>query len=1414
MTTVPDAPEAVLEALAGCTSPYLVGVRHHSPVLAAAVPALLDAADPDALFVELPWEAGPWLDWLAHPATEAPVALVFGFPGGAGHAFYPFADFSPELAALRWARDRGVPVHAVDLPVAVPVPGERAQGSPADPELSRALLRAAGVEDDEELWDRLVEARSYGAEPERVRRAALALGWAHRAADPGGPGPRDRAREAWMRRRIAEVGAARPAAVVGAYHAAALLPDPDRAALHRLLNAATGRPPSGDTPAASGADSAPGAAGAPAAGPPAVPGPARAAGPRQADGTPTHSGTPGTPSAPAGGAGTPTHSGTPSTASTPGGSTGGPMHAGTPDTVPALAENAGALASLAVPESPVDLPATGEVPVPEPGEHADGVVSALIPYTFALLDSRSGYPAGIRDPEWQQDVHAAGGAPQAVEEAAIRRMAGIGARLRADGHVCGVPDTAAAYRLARDLAALRGLPAPGRRELIEALTTALAQGEPLGRARALARAARRELIGTRRGRAAADAPASGLGVHFASLTARLRLPGPDDERRELRLDPERSPLDRERHIALQRASAAGIAYGDPVRGAGPTTDGETLGRTWEVRWTPSTGATLELAACYGTTLEQAARGRLAARLRDHEGDLAPGAAGELLTRAAECGLPDLAAELGARILDEVLPRAGLTDAVTLHDSLQRIVAGRVPGMPEAPESLVLLRSRLAEAAIASVPGMAGAADRADAVSLLRVVRMVQDQASLPGAVGPQRLLWQLRSLLARGGPLAQGAALAALLLLEATGPGEVAARLAGWADDASDGAATARRLTGALVVAAPVLEADPALLDTLTERVEGWDDPGFLTRLPALREGFDALSAAARGRFLDAVTERLGEVGTDLGVPADLAAALTDADTTARSAVSALLPALLNGPATDARLDTGAPRRSGGADPGTRADTGAPRPPGGAGPGLRSDAGAPRSPEGAVAGAGSDAGTTRSPGGADLDSRSDAGSPRPPGGAAPGLRSDAGAPRSPDGAVQGAGEPERGDTTDTSTVGDTETSSTGGGALSVSPRRGRPEGLSTGPVSEAAPRAIGAADRWRLVLGRDPEGPAAPARRAARALDELYGRGHGEGSQDPTGGRGRPEPAPREWSDELEALFGVTVREEVLGRAAERGRADVLDHLDPDSVTPSVDLLEQVLSLAGALPEARLARLRPLVERLTARLTAELARRLRPALTGLSVPRPTRRRGGRLDLGRTVRANLHTVRPGPDGPLLLPERPVFHTRARRSADWHVHVVVDVSGSMERSTIHAALVAAVLHGLPALSVSLTAFSTEVIDFTDRVHDPLSLLLEVSVGGGTDIGAALAHTRSAVRVPSRTIVALITDFEEGGSLARTLAEVRALASSGVHLLGLASLDHGGAPVYNRAIASSFADAGMPVAALGPEELAAWIGEKVRG
>jgi uncharacterized protein with von Willebrand factor type A (vWA) domain len=252
------------------------------------------------------------------------------------------------------------------------------------------------------------------------------------------------------------------------------------------------------------------------------------------------------------------------------------------------------------------------------------------------------------------------------------------------------------------------------------------------------------------------------------------------------------------------------------------------------------------------------------------------------------------------------------------------------------------------------------------------------------------------------------------------------------------------------------------------------------------------------------------------------------------------------------------------------------------------------------------------------------------------------------------------------------------------------------------------------------------------------------------------------------------------------------------------------------MPEQQLARLRPLVARLVKELTDALAHRLRPALAGLAHPRPTRRPGGPLDLARTVRANLATARrdPATGAVTVLPERPVFRTRARKAADWRLVLVVDVSGSMEASTIWAALTASVVAGVPALSTHFVAFSTEVVDLTDQVDDPLGLLLEVRVGGGTSIARGLRHARSLVTVPSRTLVVLISDFEEGGPVGPLLSEVRALVDSGCHVLGCASLDDAGRPRYSVGVAGQLVAAGMPVAALSPLELARWVGERMGG
>jgi len=305
----------------------------------------------------------------------------------------------------------------------------------------------------------------------------------------------------------------------------------------------------------------------------------------------------------------------------------------------------------------------------------------------------------------------------------------------------------------------------------------------------------------------------------------------------------------------------------------------------------------------------------------------------------------------------------------------------------------------------------------------------------------------------------------------------------------------------------------------------------------------------------------------------------------------------------------------------------------------------------------------------------------------------------------------------------------------------------------------------------------------------------------------------RAWREEIEALFGARVFEEVAGKAAMQGRVGALLELDPDQAAASVELLEQVLSLKGGLGEAHLGRLRALIRRVVDQLVRELAVRVRPALFGVLGQRPTRRSTGALHLPRTVAANLEKIREIDNELRLVPERLYFKQRSRRHMDWNVVLVVDVSGSMEPSVIYSAMMAAILSAVPWISVRFVAFSTEVIDLSDHASDPLALLLEVSVGGGTHIAKALRYARGLIGVPRRTLVIVVSDFEEGFAVDALVAEVRALVESEVTCLGLAALDDRGAPRYQVQIAEQLVAAGMPIAALTPLELARWIGDRIR-
>jgi hypothetical protein len=371
--------------------------------------------------------------------------------------------------------------------------------------------------------------------------------------------------------------------------------------------------------------------------------------------------------------------------------------------------------------------------------------------------------------------------------------------------------------------------------------------------------------------------------------------------------------------------------------------------------------------------------------------------------------------------------------------------------------------------------------------------------------------------------------------------------------------------------------------------------------------------------------------------------------------------------------------------------------------------------------------------------------------------------------------------------------------------------------------------RWRLVLGAEAEdglGCGLDGLEAQRdsALGFLYNREYGPGRNVRTrpgagprqGGLEDSAPSVPEWINAVHTLFPRRTIERIEKDALERYQVQELV-TNPDLLAraqPSPTLLKAVLHTKHLMNQEVLAMARVLVRKVIEDLLEKLARPVRSVFLGAA----NRRRRSHQKVARnfdartTVRRNL--AHWDPESRRLFIRTPYFYSRVRRQTDrWQVIVVVDESGSMADSVIHAAVTASIFWGIRSLRTHLVLFDTNVVDVTGHCSDPVETLMKVQLGGGTDIGNALRYAAGLVDNPRRTIVVLITDFYEGAPRERLFAATRHLVESGVTLLGLAALDERAEPNYDRGTAERMVALGAHVGAMTPGELAEWVAQKVR-
>ncbi|RYG48540.1 VWA domain-containing protein [bacterium] len=355
--------------------------------------------------------------------------------------------------------------------------------------------------------------------------------------------------------------------------------------------------------------------------------------------------------------------------------------------------------------------------------------------------------------------------------------------------------------------------------------------------------------------------------------------------------------------------------------------------------------------------------------------------------------------------------------------------------------------------------------------------------------------------------------------------------------------------------------------------------------------------------------------------------------------------------------------------------------------------------------------------------------------------------------------------------------------------------------------------RWRLVLGgkeADGTGTALSEGDLQRdaVLEALY-------DSERRGGLGPSSPNIARWLGDIRTYFPSSVVQVMQKDALERlGLQRML--LEPESlkaVEPDVHLVATLLTLSHAIPAKTRDTARAVVRRVVEDLEKRLASPLRQAVSGALARsvRNMRPKHREIDWDRTIRANLKHYQA--DLKTIVPERRIGYGRKGQALK-DIVLALDQSGSMANSVVYAGVFGAVLATLRSVRTSVVAFDTSVVDLTDTLHDPVELLFSVQLGGGTDIERALAYCQGLVRVPSDTILILISDLIEGGNDEALLRRAASIKASGVNMIALLALSDEGKPMVDENMAANFSAMGIPAFACTPDMFPELMAKAISG
>lgn len=489
-----------------------------------------------------------------------------------------------------------------------------------------------------------------------------------------------------------------------------------------------------------------------------------------------------------------------------------------------------------------------------------------IRYSFRQLDRFSGYGAGLPHPAFYDRFWHARREGLPNTEFVARELSAFAALLRSTkpNLALPTPSLSAAMLAAGRLAQLRGLPAPGRCELIDAVrSTGVKEAMEAGRS-PLMDAVNEFLTGETIGDLPPGAPQPPVVAEVRRQARALGFRIDDAAPRTRELDVLRKPRHAEASRFLFALDLIGIEFAKRVAGPDPITGwrGEALFESWSYGWSPYVESRLITRAADGQTVEALCLAELERRHMALEAEgraRSAGASAEIMVAAARTGMEEAVVRAANWCSDAIAEDSEATSLIRAL-ALTAGLARPGPGAPKLSAALAPMRARAFDRLIMLFPDLAGTSEEGlpQLVSALRelgALAMEEDES-----IDKEKLFPALsRALASSLPPILDGALAAFAGLIGAMSSERVAEHVAAMlAGTFVDEGASAAVLTGCLTVSPKlVVHSEPLLfaVDAFLERVE--QEP-FLASLPQLRLAFGELSPTEIDRVAGWAAKRNG----------------------------------------------------------------------------------------------------------------------------------------------------------------------------------------------------------------------------------------------------------------------------------------------------------------------------------------------------------------------------------------------------------------------------------------------------------------------------------------------------------------------------------------------------------------------------